>query len=567
MVIRYCIRSSLKSKKNASTLKNKLIKITPEDTIIDIVYDDKGKQSANAFFAYALNILHQEFDFLVVLDDSVNVNINIHSNLLNSKDIKATRVGLIHLSMPSSATLFSKDTKYDPEENVFFRTEVVYDSRGLVFSKKLLTTMDLPKIMKRNIFSLSHFVTKSLKNYKMNNTIFYPSLIATIKENIFLDEYDYEILDDVFSLNWNILLRDAEFARFLLIGRNYKLHEKMEFMDDFGLTTNNQESESNASQKQNPPENSTLSTNKTKDRVYFLDMGSTYTWSVFVQCLSNITKIEIVRSLETAEGLMAQGYSIFTNGFHLRFIEVAKKYPAQLNCFWHSSFSGVDIMQERELFISFLDSITKNEVRGFFLNPYETLIPKAKRFWLPFSINSRLEANNNTTCDFAIVASSPYSVACKNVLATIIYLLNNNYSFVIPKWLASDYKVEVLKSLYSSESTVIEFETHDIPIEPDYYRMARFYLMTSHTDTMPYSCIESINNGTPFIITSSIGWASYFQDEDFVLDSINSLSRVFNKYNENDKIRESLYNKQKDKLTNISNTNKRMIQKMLKNYN
>ena len=565
MVIRYCIRSNFNSKKNAEKLKNKLISITPKGTLIDIMQDNQYRQSANQLFKYLSQIMNDEFYFLVLLDDSVIVNKNIHNNLLQSNDIRATNNGIIHISMPTSATLFSSDTKYDPDEKVFFRTDVVYDSRGIVLSKKILKKMNLNELSRKNIFSISHFITKNLKNYKMNNTIHYPSLVATTKENVFLDEYDYEILDDFFSESWDITNKDMEYRRFVFTAKNCGLHDKIDFLDDFSddiiIDTQSNEKPSIFI------DNLAMGKRNENKKTYFLDLGSTYTWSVFVEYLSAITKLEIIRNIENATTLMAQGHSVFTNGFHVRFMDIARKHPMKLNCFWHSSFSGVDIMQERDLFIKFIEAINEGFIRGFFLNQSEVLAPGAKRFWLPFLVEPETQMNHDTICDFAIVATSPYSVNCKNVLATIICLLSNNYSFIIPKWLAVEYKVESLKLFYASTSRIIEFDTTEIPIELSYYKSARFYLTTSHTDTMPYSCVESINSGTPFIITKSIGWASYFQNEDFVLDDISQLPRFYNKYINNNEARTSIYDKQKNELSRLSIINKRMLTKLFNNYN
>lgn len=570
MIIRYCIRTSPNSKKNAEVLKNKLISITPSGTIIDVASDDNGKLSAQGFFKHVSKIIDAEFDYLVVLDDSLIVNEHIHSNLISSPDTRAAGVGLIHLTMPTSATIFSSNTLFDLDDRVYFRTDVVYDSRGLVFSKKLLQKMPIKEMARRNIFSLSHFVTKGIKEYKMNHTIHYPSLAATIKNNVFLDEYDFEIIDDLFSASWSRGRLDAEAIRFNFIAKNYRLHEKSGYLDDFGGAGDYDNSESNRNQlilpQAAPVEPTAPIARPSSKKIYFLDLGSAYTWNIFVQQLSDIVELEVVRSLEAAIGLMQKGHSIFANGFHVRFIEITQRFPMQLNCFWHSSYSGVDVMQERSLFISFLEAIASRQARGFFLNPHEALAPNAKRFWLPFSMPDSELLSTQEQYDFAIVASSPYSVTCKNVLATIIFLLHNNYSFVIPKWLADEYRIDLLKKAYLSSSVIEAFETHRIPIETSYYQKAKYYLMTSLTDTMPYSCIESVSCGTPFIITRGVGWASYFEGDCFVLDSLYQLSGFYEMHRNDEVFRESVHREQLDKLKKISKVNQRMLSKLFNNY-
>jgi hypothetical protein len=83
---------------------------------------------------------------------------------------------------------------------------------------------------------------------------------------------------------------------------------------------------------------------------------------------------------------------------------------------------------------------------------------------------------------------------------------------------------------------------------------------------MPYSCVESVSCGIPFIITKSVGWASYFDGDCFVLDSLHQLSGFYEMHRGDEVFRGNVHREQMDKLKKISRVNHRMLSKLFNNY-
>ena len=577
MILRYCIRTCKQRETISSQLANNLKRYIPKNVSVDIVNDENGKLSASGLIKYFDMLLSKniQFDAIVLLDDTVNINKNIHANILSSPDIRHSQTGMIHLGMPSSATIFSENTRYDLDEKIFFRTEEVYDTRGVVFLRKFIEQFDFKSLKNKSIYSVIYFFTKNCQQMGFIHTIHYPSIIGTIKNDEYLNEYDYEILDDLFSETWDRKTKDETFSRFDFLKKHYKLNEKDGCIDDYVEVKTSVLVESQVSNKLQST-GSTISNNdlfvmkqNVDLMIYFLDLGSMFTWNVFVSQLTSILNIDIVRSIDQAEKLLKDGKNIFTNGYSARIEDIATLYPNQIRCFWHSSYAGVDLMQENAFFFKFLDAVKSKKVMGFFLNGREHLVPNAKKFWLPFAITteSLFKHNDDFVYEFAIVASSPYSIVCKNVLETVILFLCNDISFVIPSWIYEKYDVDNLKLNFNSQSKILKFQTESIPIEKEYFQSAKYYIMASHSDTMPYSCVEAVNAGVPFIITKDVGWSQYFdKSECFILDSINDLLDFHMKNKDNEMVRDDFFKKQHSKMIEISDTNRKMLLKMFNLY-
>jgi hypothetical protein len=124
-----------------------------------------------------------------------------------------------------------------------------------------------------------------------------------------------------------------------------------------------------------------------------------------------------------------------------------------------------------------------------------------------------------------------------------------------------------LKASFNSQSRILKFETDSIPIEKDYFRCAKYYLMASHSDTMPYSCVEAINAGVPFLITKDVGWSLHFDKNDcFILDSTSNVLDFYKKDKDDVTLRDKIFKKQQDKMFEISNVNKNMLLKLFNLY-
>lgn len=575
MILRYCIRTCKQRENISKQLLNNLKKYIPNNVSIDVLNDENGKLSASGLIKYFDVLISKDvkFDAIVLLDDTTLINQNIHSNILSSPDLKVSRIGMVHLGMPSSATIFSENTKYDLDEKVFFRIEEVYDTRGVVFTRDFIKKFDLNALKNKSIYSVIYFFSKNCQQMGFVHTIHYPSLVGTVKRVEYTSEYDYEIIDDLFSETWDRRDKDLVFGRFEFLKKHYKLYEKSGSVDDYLNINEVSLDQSNQSLNTLELRDDLFLMKKDIDlKIYFLDLGSMFTWNVFITQLLDLLNVEIVRSIESAEKILKDGKNIFTNGYSVRVEELANLYSNQIRCFWHSSYAGVDLMQENAFFFRFLDAIKNKKVMGFFLNDREPLIPNAKKFWLPFTISNEqlfqpMTNNIDTSFDFAIVASSPYSVVCKNVLETLILLLSNDLSFVLPKWMADKYEIDSLKANFNSQSKILKFETEIIPIEKEYFQYAKYYLMTSHSDTMPYSCVEAINAGVPFLITKDVGWSSYFDKNDcFILDSTNEVIDFHKKDKGDPNLRDRMFKIQQSKMFEISNTNKNMLLKMFNLY-
>jgi hypothetical protein len=575
MILRYCIRTCKQRESISKQLLTNLKKYIPSNASIDVINDENGKLSASGLIKYfdVLMTKNIEFDAIVLLDDTTEVNQNIHSNILNSPDLKVSRIGMIHLGMPSSATIFSDNTRYDLDERVFFRIEEVYDTRGVLFTREFIKQFDLKSLKDKHIYSVIYFFSKNCQQMGFVHTIHYPSLVGSIKEDEYTKEYDYEIIDDLFSKTWDRKDKNDVYSRFEFLKKHYKLYEKIGCIDDYSKKEQVPIDQIDQSFDVLNVREDILLMKKNKDlKIYFLDLGSMFTWNVFINQLLDLLNVEVIRSIELAEKILKDDNNIFTNGYSARVEELALQYPNRIGCFWHSSYAGVDLMQENQFFFRFLDAIKNKRVMGFFLNGHEPLIPNAKKFWLPFTISSQVvyqPSHNNLdeVFDFAIVASSPYSIVCKNVLETLILLLSNDLSFVIPKWMGDKYEIDNLKASFNSRSKVLKFETESIPIETEYFKLAKYYLMTSHSDTMPYSCVETINAGVPFVITKKVGWSSFFDKSDcFILDSTNDILDFYKKSQEDQNLRKNMFRKQHDILSDIEKINKTMLLKMFSLY-
>ncbi len=577
MILRYCIRTCKQRESISSQLANNLKRYIPNNVSVDIVNDENGKLSASGLIKYFDMLLSKniQFDAIVILDDTVVVNKHIHDNILSSPDIKHQQIGMIHLGMPSSATIFSENTRYDLDERIFFRTEEVYDTRGVVFSRKFIEQFDFKSLKNKSIYSVIYFFSKNCQQMGFIHTIHYPSIVGTVKNEDYLNEYDYEIIDDLFSEGWDRKKKDETFSRFDFLKKHYKLNEKDGCIDDYVEVKTSVSSGIKTLDKEQPLHTDVLNNDlflmktNVEVKIYFLDLGSMFTWNVFVNQLSSILNVDVIRSVDQAEKLLKDGKNIFTNGYSARMEELAVLYPNQLRCFWHSSYAGVDLMQENAFFFKFLDAVKSKRVMGFFLNGREYLVPNAKKFWLPFSITSKSMFKNDPALvyDFAIVASSPYSIVCKNVLETVILFLCNDISFVIPSWIHEKYDIDNLKLNFNSQSRILKYHTESIPIEKEYFQLARYYIMASHSDTMPYSCVEAIDAGVPFVITKDVGWSQYFdKNENFILDSINDLLDFHIKNKDTETIREDIFKRQHSKMIEISETNKKMLLKTFNLY-
>ena len=575
MILRYCIRTCKQRENISKQLLNNLKKYIPNNVSIDVLNDENGKLSASGLIKYFDVLISKDvkFDAIVLLDDTTLINQNIHSNILSSPDLKVSRIGMIHLGMPSSATIFSDNTRYDLDEKVFFRIEEVYDTRGVLFTREFIKQFDLKSLKNKHIYSVVYFFSKNCQQMGFVHTIHYPSLVGSIREDEYTKEYDYEIIDDLFSKTWDRKDKNEVYSRFEFLKKHYKLHEKSGSIDEYIKSKQAPLDQIDQSFDVVEVGNDLFLMKKDmKTKIYFLDLGSMFTWNVFINQLLDLLDVEIVRSIESADKLLKDGYNIFTNGYNARIEDLALQYPNQIRCFWHSSYAGVDLMQETPFFFRFLDAIKKQKVIGFFLNGRESLIPNAKKFWLPFPpSNEHLFQHNtndvDTIYDFAIVASSPYSVVCKNVLETLILLLSNDLSFVLPKWMADKYEIDNLRLNFNSQSKILKFETESIPIEKEYFRQARYYLMTSHSDTMPYSCVEAINAGIPFVITKDVGWSLYFDRKDiFVLDSTSDVLDFHKKDKDDINLRSDIFERQKNTLHDVSNVNRKMLLKLFNLY-
>ena len=307
------------------------------------------------------------------------------------------------------------------------------------------------------------------------------------------------------------------------------------------------------------------SLNQHEHQIYFFDNGSKFGVGTFLTNLHSFVDIEIIRDYEVFETFLKKGCSIFTNGYLKKTQDLAIQYPKQIHCFWHSSFLGVEIMGETSRFIKFLDDIKRGIVNGYFLNQNEILPINGKRFWLPFEINKREMPSKNFDFDFAITLGSPHSMACKNTLSTIMFLLEYNYSFVLPNWYKTHFDVESLKNAIGSISRYEYFQTQKNPIELEYFQKAKFYLASSTTDTMPYSCIESLNSGTPIFMFKGIGWSSVVDfDSSYVFEEFKDLHSFCQKNINDYFFRDFVYQKQIEAFSKVGKSNKNKINTILR---
>lgn len=300
---------------------------------------------------------------------------------------------------------------------------------------------------------------------------------------------------------------------------------------------------------------------------YFLNTGNKHGLGSFLRNLKEIIPNLIILEGDEAIPVLENGNTVMTNGF-LKSTEIlAYKYKGQFLCFWHSSFAGSDMMAESGRLTNFLEAISNDTIKGFFLNPTEMLPLKAKKFWLPFTLDLKPDSNDHKkSCDFALPLGSPHSIICKNLLETIILLLSCNKSFIMPLWYKDLYKLDVLKQAFGSQSEIRYFDTKTFPIEKEYYSQAKFYLCLSHSDTMPYGCIEALQAGTPFIISPNVGWARFFEEkkDGFVVKNTKAiLSFADANKLENAYERKSIWERQVSVLRSIGDINRVQLLKQL----
>jgi hypothetical protein len=589
MVIRYCIRSHASKLQISQKLAADIKKTSDIEIDVDIL-QEKGLATEGQELVLYFNYLIKnniKFDYLVVMMDSSIINENLHSNLTSAPDLQIDRIGLVHLSMPSSATMFSSNTLHDLGYGVYYRTNEVYDVRAFLLSYNFLSHFNMSEIINTKIHSISYFLSNKCSKEMFFHTILYPSLVGTDmnQDNRASAPVNlgYEILDDCFSLTWNRLRPNTENHRFRFIERHYKLHLKNGSMDDLvlndsiSITKNSYESmiEGLIGYNLNNdiidiPEKIEVIKYRDKKSIYFLNTYSSYSLNVFIDELNNLISIKQVRTIEEAQRLLQTGKMILCNGFDNRLKELADYFPGKIGFFWHSSLSGIDIMQENDIFVRLLDIVYNKKAFLFLLNPFESIPLNAKRFWIPFRINQETQFDSNSSndkYDFAIAASSKKSVKCKNMLSTIIFLLSNNISFIAPDWIIQDYNIQALRRNYDSTSRIGEFSVKSSPIELSYYRQAKCYLLVSHTDTMPYSCIESINAGVPFAISKSVGWSRYFDDNDlFILNDISDVLKIQYLFENDPCFLSETFLYQKEKMTSVSNKNKTLLLKAIDDF-
>ena len=299
-------------------------------------------------------------------------------------------------------------------------------------------------------------------------------------------------------------------------------------------------------------------------KLYFFVGEQRFGIGSFARELSRVLPVELFTDIQQAEAdALAKGLPLCVNGFVKKTEELAEKYPGQLHCFWHSSIRGIEMMGELQRYCRFLKAIRQGQVSGYFLNEDEALPIGAHRFWLPFQVSQK-QFNVNAPFDFAIPLASPHSLACKDILQTICVLLQGNYSFVMPKWYAPIYDIEALKLGFGSTSRVELFDTKTNPIEQDYFRMAKVYLSISVTDTMPYSCVEALNSGVPFLVSKNVGWARILGDAkgiNPILATVTELPAVYESLNKSKAALKYLYEQQYMLLENIAKRNNAQLLK------
>jgi hypothetical protein len=300
--------------------------------------------------------------------------------------------------------------------------------------------------------------------------------------------------------------------------------------------------------------------------IYFLNTGNKHGLGTFLRQLKILLPdMIILENTDAAEQVLSKGVKVLTNGFTKSTEILAYRFNGQLVCFWHSSFAGSDLMGESGRLINFLTAIQNKIVQAFFLNPTEPLPIGAKRFWLPFTLSPKSDTSKTIPkYDFAMPLGSPHSLVCKNLLETIIFLLTSNYSFVMPRWYEQLFDLNTLKTAFGSTSDFAFFETQANPIEDAYYQQAKFYLTLSHSDTMPYSCIEALNAKTPVIINKNVGWARFFDDkkDTFVLKNNKQIQSFFEE-NKDPTKRSQILERQIQVLSEVSKNNATQLKKQL----
>ncbi len=284
----------------------------------------------------------------------------------------------------------------------------------------------------------------------------------------------------------------------------------------------------------------------------------------FARELAKLIPTKTFTDISQAEDeVLKQGKILCVNGFVKKTEDLALKYPQQIYCFWHSSLKGVEMMGEMQRYFNFVSAINKKLVMGYFLNENEFLPIGAKRFWLPFQLQEK-SFSNCAKFDFALPLASPHSLACKDIFETICVLLQNNYSFIMPKWYGDIYNVDALKVAFNSDSNIGLFETNTYPIEVAYFQSAKIYLSLSITDTMPYGCVEAINSGVPTLMSTNVGWAKAFREiKGFnpIISDINTLSALYEKIRQDKVGLKYLYEQQYAIFNQIADKNNRQMLK------
>jgi len=291
--------------------------------------------------------------------------------------------------------------------------------------------------------------------------------------------------------------------------------------------------------------------------ILFFDNGNKFGVGSFLSNLKKFFFLNIITTYEAFEDALKNGLNVYTNGYLKKTQDLAMIYPKQIHCFWHSSLLGVELMGETNRYVKFLSDIKQNIVNGYFLNQNEIIPINGKRFWLPFEIQKKEKVSSSHKFDFAIPLGSPHSLACKNILSGIMFLLEHNYSFVLPQWYKTYFDIESLKDSIGSQSDFQYFDTHTNPIESEYFQASKFYLAISTTDTMPYSCIESLNSGTPILLFKNIDWSSLVGlDHIYVLDGFDKLHTFSKQYMNESYVRDSIFQDQINAFSKISQSNK-----------
>lgn len=299
-------------------------------------------------------------------------------------------------------------------------------------------------------------------------------------------------------------------------------------------------------------------------KILFFDNGSKFGVGTFISNLQKIVDLELLNSYESFEEHLSQGFDVYTNGYLKKTQDLAIEYPKQIHCFWHSSLLGVELMAETTRYTKFLMDIKKEIVNAYFLNQNEIIPINGKRFWLPFDIDRKEKASSIHKFDFAIPLGSPHSLACKNILSGIMFLLEHNYSFILPQWYKTYFDIDTLKNSIGSQSHFQYFDTIKNPIEKEYFQAAKFYLAISTTDTMPYSCIESLNSGTPILLFKNVGWSSLVGfDCIYVLDNFDELHTFSKHYMNESYVRDSIFQEQVNAFSKISQSNKNKMKTII----